>query len=102
MVITKEQLVGAPKKIGSLDGEEVLENSTKGGLHFVFAVRKNGKTETLGMGNHPAVARFIAQKEHPTLQVTSLNKSEDLPKWVCEKEAPQYVALTARMRELEK
>lgn len=101
MLITKEQLAGKPKKVGEYRGLPVMENSTKGGLHFLFAVKSDGGMETLGMGSHPAIARYVAECEFPEVKITSLEKSEDLPRWIIEREAPAYVNLTMQMRELE-
>jgi hypothetical protein len=101
MQIAREHLLGKPKKIGEYEGQPVMELATKGGLHLVVAMKKNGKTETLGTGSHRAIARFIAEKEFPGVKITELEKSEDLPRWLVEKHAPQFVELTERIRALE-
>lgn len=103
MNITQEQLAGSHKKIGELEGMPVMENYTKGGLHFVFAVKKNGSTRILGTGSHKAIARHIAQVENPECTITELSKSEDLPKWLVEKLAKEEAAieLTRALQQVE-
>lgn len=75
--ITPEQ-VATREQVGRIAGDPVFALGLKGGLHMVVRVKKTArKTETLGAGPHPAVARFIAEKEHPSLVLEkSLRKSE--------------------------
>jgi hypothetical protein len=108
MNVSRDQFASRPQEIGTFKGQPVMEVALKGGLHLVFAVKKNGGTETLGTGSHRAVARFVAEKENPDLAITELTKSEDLPKWLVEKLAAdegaveQTRAFRATERELAK
>lgn len=74
MQIPAEQ-VAYKKQIGKLGESPVWELGLKGGLHLVVAAHK-GKTETLGVGPHRAVARHVAKKMKPDLNITELSKSE--------------------------
>ncbi len=84
MNIPTAQLIGSPKEIGKFKDMPVMEVSTIGGLSLVFAVKKGGATQTLGVASHKAIARHIASKENPDLELTELSKSEDLPTWLIE------------------
>jgi len=75
----------------------VWEVGTKGGLHLVIAVR-NSKAETLGVGPHRAVARFIAQKKEPKLTLTELSKADHVDEAHFRHLLPKYEALTAEYR----
>lgn len=103
MNIPKEQLAGKPKKIGRLRDMDVMEASVVGGLHMVFAVTRGGGTETLGLGSHRTIARHIAKKQNPSLELTELSKSEDLPSWIVEQLSKNEGAetLTAQIRAVE-
>jgi hypothetical protein len=60
------------------DGSEVFHRSTKGGLHQMIKLRKNGRHIVLGQGNHRAVARVLANQMEKNVQWhESLFKSED-------------------------
>ncbi len=101
MKITTAQLAGTPEKIGELDGRPVMEMATKGGLHLVVTIKKNGSTETLGTGSSRALARYVARKMNPELKVSALAKSEDAPAVALGNAAPEFFALTRRIRVLE-
>lgn len=101
MNITAKQLACKPKKVGELEGDDVMEVQTKGGL-TILVVSKKDKTETIGLASHPAIARHIAQKDHPTIEFTSLEKSEMLPEEVLMANLPEFLELTRRVQELEK
>ncbi len=62
------------KQVGSLNGDSVFHLQTKGGYNIFAAVGKSGPT-ILGVGAHPAVAKFMAQKAHPNMLLTQLSKS---------------------------
>lgn len=62
------------KKIGRYEGADVYHLRTKGGYNIVAAAKREG-TKVLGVGPHPAVARFLAEKSFPGLQITELAKS---------------------------
>jgi hypothetical protein len=100
--IPKSEIIGRPKKIGTLGSEPVMELQTIGGLALVF-LAKNGTTQILGVGSHKAIARHIALKENPDIQLTELSKSEDLPPWLIEQLAKSEGAaeLTAAVRQVE-
>lgn len=81
------------KKIGSLDGEDVFQIRTCGGFN---AVLKGGPdAELLGMGSHPRIALFIAQKKRPALKVTHLEKGSQEDAAVFERLLPYWEAVTA-------
>jgi hypothetical protein len=89
--------VRSKKKIG-VDGEDaVYEVSTVGGLYMVLAARKKG-TETLGVGSHKAVARWLASKKAKGLQFTELNKSEFVGEDCIRHLLPKWEAITNAVR----
>lgn len=100
MNITAKQLVSAPKKIGLFRGESVMALATKGGLHMIVAPKGSG-FETLGTGPHPAVARFIADKNHAGITWTGLNKADHIEPEHFATVLPKYEALTERCRHLQ-
>jgi hypothetical protein len=78
IIITPDQLKQNPKKIGNLKGQPVYYLLSKGGLSLIMAKSVLG-TRVLGTANHPAVARFIAKEQEPSVVFDELSKSEDLP-----------------------
>ncbi len=91
--------IQSKKRIGSLDGKPVIEVLTSGGLYMVVC-NKNGNLETLGTGPHRAVARFIAEKREPRLEITELSKSDFLDQASIDSVLPKYEALTDRVNEI--
>lgn len=74
MDVTPNEIV-YKKKIGNSNAGPVLEVATKGGWHMVVVGK--GKTfETIGVGPHRGVARFIAQKKEPSMVLDALEKSD--------------------------
>lgn len=66
------------KEIGTLDGDVVQELGLSGGYHIICAMKKNGTVDYLGVGPHRAVARYMARKRRPSIQIIAeLAKSED-------------------------
>ena len=89
------------KKIGKIGNDPVLEVGLIGGLHMVIRA-SGGKTETLGCGPHRAVARHLAKKRNPGLELTDLSKSEQVDPSLFEDLLPKYEALTDAFRDAEK
>jgi hypothetical protein len=85
------------KKVGKLNGNEVLEIGMKGGLHLIV-VAKDGKAEIASCGPHRAVARYIAKKREPDIQFTDLNKSDDIELVHFQFCLDKYEALTEAFR----
>lgn len=88
------------KVVGSDGGDLVHEITTVGGLHLIIAARKKG-TETLGVGSHRAVARYLAQKKAKALQWTELSKSEHVEDRFIQHLLPKWELITDRCRERE-
>ena len=66
------------KTIGNLGKSAVIEIGTIGGLRVVgVQEQKTGKIKTLGAGSHRAVARYLALKAEPQIQISALEKSEE-------------------------
>jgi hypothetical protein len=95
--LTAKQLARKPKKIGKLNGKDVQHLVTKGGWHVVVGT-KDGQFEPLGVGPHPAVARFEAQRRAPDIQWTELNKSEWVDPIHFQDILPRYSAITDALR----
>ncbi len=98
--ITRKDLQGSPKQVGTLDGKPVFHYATKGGWNMVV-VKKGSSEETLGCGSHKAVAIAIAER-NPNLKLDSLAKSEQMPKAYYEDLLPRWEAITKRIQELER
>jgi hypothetical protein len=101
MHVASNQLKFQPKAIGQMGPNVVLESETKGGLFIVSAAGKNGQLQTLGVGPHRAVARYMAQKDHPAVKITELSKSEVLSKAEIEQMLPKAYELLAKIKEIE-
>jgi hypothetical protein len=65
------------KRIGHLGSKAVIEISTIGGLKLVGIQEKSGKIRRLGAGSHRGIARFLAQRAEPTLEIDELEKSDE-------------------------
>jgi len=100
MEISDKQIKGKPKVVGSTENGPVLSMTTKGGLHLILGMNKGGKTETLAMGSHPALARHIASKK-ADITWNSLEKSEARDTETFKELIPKYEKLTDEIRELE-
>ncbi len=94
--ITKEQLDGKPRRVGTLDDKPVFAVRTKGGFNMVCA--SNGKP--LGAGPMMAVARHIAEKAEPKLIWSDLSKGDWIDPTHFEFLLPRYEAVTARMQDV--
>jgi hypothetical protein len=88
------------RRIGSLNGDPVIEVGLRGGLHIVLMVHGN-KTETVGTGAHRCIARHIAKKHYPAIKFTDLAKADYVSVEHYLDLLPKYEALTLRFRELE-
>lgn len=88
------------KKIGTLNGDAVIELATKGGFHMVVTAH-NGRVETLGCGPHRAVARHIAKKKEPSIQFSELSKADHVDEAHYQFILPKYEAITAAFRKAE-
>lgn len=85
------------RRIGTIDNDPLWEVGLKGGLHLVIAAR-NGKAETLGVGPHRAIARHIAKKREPKIQLTELSKSDWCPEEAYAHLLPKYEEITTSPR----
>lgn len=90
--IASKKLVG---KSGSADVHEVV---TKGGLHLIVK-RADGKSKILGTGPHRAIARHIASKNDPNLNITQLSKSDELDPRVFASQLPEWIRITDMLRD---
>ncbi len=66
------------RKIGTIGQHAVYHITTKGGYNLVATSgREQGLPENgvLGVGPHPGVAKFMAEKAFPTMRLTELSKS---------------------------
>jgi hypothetical protein len=99
MVISKEQLdrKKPPKKIGRLNGQEVWEIITKGGLAMVICKKTEGGTRILGAAPHRAIARSMASNNEPELVIEELSKSEELNVNSYKHLVPYWQDITNRM-----
>jgi hypothetical protein len=94
------QEIAYKKEIGKLKGVPVIEVGLKGGLHLVMVARK-GKAETLGVGPHRAVARYIAKKKEKDLELTELTKADYVDPRHFEFCLEEYETLTNTVRKLQ-
>ena len=62
------------KKIGEYNGQPVELLQTYGGYNIV-ASAKNGDMVPMGVGPNSSIAKFVAQKKFPDMQISELSKS---------------------------
>lgn len=89
------------RTIGKLKGKPVHEVVTTGGLHLIVVQKDGAGLHTLGTGPHRAVARHIALRNAPELEITELSKGDDLDQSALEAALPAFSELTNRLRSLE-
>ena len=77
MNISKDQLQYR-KRIGHIGSRSVMEVGVIGGLKIVALQESNGKLKTLGAGSHRAIARFLAKKAEPSMEIDELEKSDEV------------------------
>ena len=99
MPTVTEKHIASKKRIGSLAGHPVVELMTSGGLYMVVT-NKAGSLDILGTGPHRAVARYLAKKKEPKLEVTELSKSDWLDQTSILSVADKYERLTVRLNQL--
>ena len=89
--------ISTKKRVGSLKGDPVIAISLKGGLNILVAVH-GSKTEILSFGSHRGIARHIAKKNHPELELTELSKSDFIAEEHMSFLLPKYIELTRIFR----
>ena len=77
MNISKDQLQYR-KRIGHIGSRSVIEVGVIGGLKIVALQESNGKLKTLGAGSHRAIARFLAKRAEPSMEIDELEKSDEV------------------------
>lgn len=77
MNISKDQLQYR-KRIGHIGSRSVIEVGVIGGLKIVALQESSGKLKTLGAGSHRAIARFLAKKAEPSMEIDELEKSDEV------------------------
>jgi hypothetical protein len=77
MVIPGDEIV-YNNVVGKLGNKVLRAYGTIGGLHLVEARSPDGSRQVIGAGSHRAVARHIAKKQHPDIEWTILEKSQDI------------------------
>lgn len=95
----KAEHIAYKKNIGKLDGRNVIEVATTGGLHLVLQV-KNGQPDLLASGPHGAIARHIASKKEPNIVFTELSKADYMEPYLYMALIPEYERLTEQMRSM--
>jgi hypothetical protein len=85
------------KRIGHIGSKAVFELATKGGLKVVAVQEASGKLKTLGAGSHRSIARWLAQKTEPSLEIDALEKSEGFQYNDFKDLLPLWEAVTARL-----
>jgi hypothetical protein len=65
------------KRIGFSGKKPVFEIGTIGGLVLVAEQNVDNKLKVLGSGSHKTLARFLAKKYEPALNIDLIEKSED-------------------------
>lgn len=88
--------IKSKKRVGRIGSNPVVEVMTKGGLHMIITARA-GKPETLGVGSHRAVARFIAGQK-ADISWSELSKADHLAVEHFAHVLPKYEALTDEIR----
>lgn len=78
LTITADQMAAPPQKVGHSKFGDVYKCKTKGGLSLILCKTVQG-AKILGMANHYAISKHMAQESDPTLVIDELSKSEELP-----------------------
>lgn len=99
MPTVSEKHIATKRRIGSLDGKPVVEMMTSGGLYLVV-MNKSGALDILGTGPHRAVARYLAKKKEPRLEVTELTKADSIDEAAILSVAEKYERLTKNLMKL--
>ena len=99
MLQVKPQEVSSKKVIGNIDGASVYQIDLKGGLYIIARVKGVG-LDIMASGPHPTVAKHIAKKLHPHLNITELLKSEEIPEAHFARIVPYYLNLTNQLNDL--
>ncbi len=94
VTIPKDELVRAPRAIGTRAGRTIYAISTVGGLHVVA----DADGDVLGAGPHGAIARHVARKQHKDIEFDDLAKAEDVPVQYFQDLVPAAEELTAKIR----
>ncbi len=97
----RPQEIDYKKEIGTLNGSRVMEIGLKGGYHIVCSVN-GAKIDYLGVGPHRAVARYMAKKRKPDMQITELSKSEDVDPEHFQHQLDKFERLLARLNAAKK
>jgi hypothetical protein len=82
------------KQVGTLKGKPVFELATTGGLHVMVSGGAGGGFQVISSGPHPGVARYMAEKREPDIQLTELSKSEQIEPYLFLGILPEYEKLT--------
>ena len=88
------------KRIGTSGDKSVLGIGLIGGLHLVV-LSKQGGFETLGAGSHPAVARYLAQRNAPDIRYDELMKGSQPTYEDFRDLLPKYETITNQMRAIQ-
>jgi hypothetical protein len=85
------------KQVGSLKGKPVFHLETTGGLS-VYVSGAGGNFQVISSGPHPGVARYMAEKREPDIQLTELSKSEYVEPYLFLGILPEYEKLTDQLQ----
>lgn len=97
--IEPKHLDGKPKIIGKIDGQDMYQLKTKGGLYMI--TKAKGKSfELLACAPHPAVGRALVNKKYDNVEFTALSKADHVDEAHYALLLPDYENLTDRMRDL--
>ena len=97
--IQPKHLEGKPKIIGKIDGQDMFQLKTKGGL-YIITKAKGKNFEMISCGPHPAVARAIVNKKYDKVEFTSLSKADHVDEAHYALLLPEYETITERLRDL--
>jgi hypothetical protein len=97
----RPQEIARKERIGTFKGRPVIELELKGGYNLVVSPKGN-EVEYLGAGPHRAVARHIAKKRNPDLQITALSKADWIDPAHFEHLIPVYTEMTDALNKTSK
>jgi hypothetical protein len=96
MIIPKEQ-ISIQKTIGKSSKGKIVYTKSRGGLHLI----SDHKGAVIAMASHPAVSRYMAEKQDPDITWTELSKSEHYTYDDFKHLIPEAIELTARAKALQ-
>lgn len=97
MTIPDDEII-SDEEVGKQGDKTVRALRTVGGLFLIEARSTKGQRTILGAGNHPCIARMLAQKLNQDVEFNDLHKSQDTDESTFAEFLPFWEAVTLRAK----